>query len=71
MLENVDIMIWKTASAAPVRFYEEPFVRVDELDEPVRAAGEAVVAAVVEAHRQHRPLVNRHFCNTGIGNVHL
>ncbi len=46
-------------------------MRVEQLDNSVRAAGDAIVAAVVEAHRQDGPFVNRHLCNTRIGYIHL
>ena len=46
-------------------------MRVEQFDDPVGAAGEAVVAAVIKTNRQHRSLVDGHFSNTRIGNVHL
>ncbi len=46
-------------------------MRVEQFDDSVCAAGETVVAAVVKTHRQHRSLVNGHFSNTRIRNVHI
>ncbi len=45
-------------------------MRVEEFDDSVSSAGQTIVTTVIEAHGQDGPLVDGHFHDTGIGNVH-